>query len=74
MEGTSKQFGHFYGSNYVTAPDGSRTPVSNGCLQVATQITPSEFINFDLINHISRYLSIFIRSELNCTHTRDALF
>lgn len=22
-----KEFGHFYGSSYVTAPDGSRTPV-----------------------------------------------
>lgn len=22
-------FGHFYGSSYVTAPDGSRTPVRN---------------------------------------------
>lgn len=22
-------FGHFYGSSYVAAPDGSRTPVSN---------------------------------------------
>ncbi|KAF2880411.1 hypothetical protein ILUMI_25768 [Ignelater luminosus] len=26
MEDTLKNFGHFYGSNYVTAPDGSRTP------------------------------------------------
>ena len=23
-----KEFGHFYGSSYVAAPDGSRTPVS----------------------------------------------
>jgi len=23
-----KDFGHFYGSSYVAAPDGSRTPVS----------------------------------------------
>lgn len=23
-----KEFGHFYGSTYVTAPNGSRTPVS----------------------------------------------
>jgi len=22
-----KSFGHFYGSSYITAPDGSRTPV-----------------------------------------------
>jgi len=24
-----KDFGHFYGSSYITAPDGSRTPVRN---------------------------------------------
>lgn len=24
-----KEFGHFYGSSYITAPDGSRTPVRN---------------------------------------------
>ena len=24
-----KDFGHFYGSSYVAAPDGSRTPVSS---------------------------------------------
>lgn len=23
-------FGHFFGSSYITAPDGSRTPVSEG--------------------------------------------
>ena len=23
-----KDFGHFYGSSYITAPDGTRTPVS----------------------------------------------
>lgn len=29
-----KSFGHFYGSSYITAPDGSRTPVrnSNKCI------------------------------------------
>ncbi len=25
-KGPKKAFGHFYGSSYVTAPDGSRTP------------------------------------------------
>ena len=25
-KGSKKEFGHFYGSTYVTAPDGSRTP------------------------------------------------
>ena len=31
-----KDFGHFYGSSYVAAPDGSRTPVSIICLPVYT--------------------------------------
>lgn len=29
-----KDFGHFYGSSYIAAPDGSRTPVSNKNLLV----------------------------------------
>ncbi len=36
-----KDFGHFYGSSYVAAPDGSRTPVSK--LQTIIFITIYSF-------------------------------
>ena len=46
-----RDFGHFYGSSYVAAPDGSRTPVihfffvnpTQNCLQFSAQV--SEFNN-----------------------------
>jgi beta-ureidopropionase len=39
-----KDFGHFYGSSYFAAPDGSRTPVSViGCALNRTTTAPIEF-------------------------------
>ena len=36
-----KDFGHFYGSSYVAAPNGSRTPVSPDANQfIRTVVTP----------------------------------
>ncbi len=43
-----KDFGHFYGSSYVSAPDGSRTPVSyrscaaKTCLKIFVDVISKE--------------------------------
>lgn len=48
-----KDFGHFYGSSYVAAPDGSRTPVRSSSLNNLDKIkalAANKFLFYKLAN------------------------
>ena len=59
-----RDFGHFYGSSYVAAPDGSRTPVTN----------PKHLNNY-LLGRLRAgffdFLSGFVTSKRWSSHSRN---
>lgn len=58
-----KDFGHFYGSSYVAAPDGSRTPVKTNTIMhtIATVFVLFFFLGF--ISYKKRFVGRRARFE-----------
>ena len=59
-----KDFGHFYGSSYVAAPDGSRTPVS----------IIASFNNFNGKSKLEFEIDVIARTTPNCLGRRNRIF
>jgi beta-ureidopropionase len=58
-----KDFGHFYGSSYVAAPDGSRTPglsrVSDGLLVAKIDLNLCRQIKDKWMLRVSQFINLF---------------